>query len=241
MAKISSYPTAQPDGSDILIGTDIQTGQTRNFSVDALTTYNANAYLKQISWEFIVNEPDSGVTDGKLFFNGYGGNGTNFIDITTIDINVKMPNATNAFPYLEYLLTDNPVDDKHKPAGNYIKFSDRHNLGSFGIYKFNSITPVAGDIYRLDLTPSNESVGKIYNKNLYAIEIDPIKTMGQTFVFIQTLSSATWNITHNLDTFPSVTVVDSFNTTVQGSVEYLDKNNITITFSAPFSGKAYLN
>ena len=46
---------------------------------------------------------------------------------------------------------------------------------------------------------------------------------------------------HNLDKYPSVTVVDSGGTVVVGSIDYNDKNNCTCTFSAPFSGQAYLN
>lgn len=241
MAKISSYPTAQPDGSDILIGTDIQTGQTRNFSVDALTTYNANAYLKQISWQFIIAEPDSGVTDGKIYFDGYGGNGTNFADITEILINTTMENKTDAFPYLDYLLTDDPHDPKHTPHQNYIKLSDRHNLGVFGVYKFDAITQVSGTVYRMSLTPSSESVGKIYNKNLYSIDIDPIKNLETTFIFTQSTPSAVWEVTHNMDSYPAVTVVNNNDVVMYGEIEYLSKNKIKLIFSGGFSGKAYLN
>ena len=229
MAKISSYPTAKPDGSDILIGTDVQTGQTRNFSIDALTTYSVDSYLKQISWEFIVNEPDPLVLDGKIFFNGYGGGGTNFSDITTIDLSVKMPNATDALPYLEYLI------------GDEIKFADRHNLGSFGIFTFNSITQVQGDIYRLDLTPSSSSVGRLNNKALYAIDVDFVSGSDKTFIFEQALPASTWIINHDLKKFPSVTVVDSANSTVEGGITYNNENQLTLTFTATFSGKAYLN
>jgi hypothetical protein len=38
-----------------------------------------------------------------------------------------------------------------------------------------------------------------------------------------------------------VTVKDSAGSTVIGEVEYVDLNNITITFSGAFSGEAYLN
>jgi hypothetical protein len=57
----------------------------------------------------------------------------------------------------------------------------------------------------------------------------------------QILSSEIWNINHNLDKYPSVTVVDSAETVVYGSIEYIDKNNLKIIFSAEFAGKAYLN
>ena len=57
----------------------------------------------------------------------------------------------------------------------------------------------------------------------------------------QTSSLSTWSITHNLGKFPSVTVVDSANTVVVGEIEMININEIEITFSAGFSGKAYLN
>jgi len=50
-----------------------------------------------------------------------------------------------------------------------------------------------------------------------------------------------WTITHNLGKFPSVTVVDSANSVVVGDVDYTNSNILTITFSAAFSGCAFLN
>ena len=61
------------------------------------------------------------------------------------------------------------------------------------------------------------------------------------FIFTQVIPSATWNITHNLGKFCSVTVVNTSNEIVVGNVTYVNDNSLTITFSAPFSGKAYLN
>ena len=62
-----------------------------------------------------------------------------------------------------------------------------------------------------------------------------------TFVFSQNTPSNTWVIVHGLGKFPSVTVVDSGNTVVVGNVSYDSPNQVTITFEATFSGKAYLN
>ena len=63
----------------------------------------------------------------------------------------------------------------------------------------------------------------------------------KTFVYSQLSASNKWIINHNLDKFPSVTVVDSAGTVVFGNVVYIDKNQLTIDFSSEFSGKAYLN
>lgn len=61
------------------------------------------------------------------------------------------------------------------------------------------------------------------------------------YQFTQTVATATWEITHGLSKFPSVTVIDSANNVVVGEIEYLDSNRLIITFNGPFKGKAYLN
>ena len=67
-----------------------------------------------------------------------------------------------------------------------------------------------------------------------------------TFTHNQNTTSNTWVITHNLGRFPSVTVVDSGNSIVQGTVVYNSNKQLTITFfsgsqALAFQGKAYLN
>jgi uncharacterized protein YndB with AHSA1/START domain len=53
-------------------------------------------------------------------------------------------------------------------------------------------------------------------------------------------AATTWTITHTLGGRPSVTVVDSTGTTVVGDVQYNSDTQVTVTFSAAFSGSAYL-
>ena len=62
-----------------------------------------------------------------------------------------------------------------------------------------------------------------------------------TFTFCQDAPLSVWTITHNLGKFPSVTVVDSGNSTVIGDVDYTNSNILTVTFASAFSGCAYLN
>ena len=63
----------------------------------------------------------------------------------------------------------------------------------------------------------------------------------KSFVYVQATSSDIWEITHNLNKYPAVTVVDSGGSVVIGEIVYIDKNNIRITFASAFSGKAYFN
>lgn len=62
-----------------------------------------------------------------------------------------------------------------------------------------------------------------------------------TFVYTQGVPASTWYIEHNLGKNPSITVVDSANSVVQGDYEYNDINHCTLKFEYPFTGKAFLN
>ena len=62
-----------------------------------------------------------------------------------------------------------------------------------------------------------------------------------SYVHNQAVSSNNWPIAHNLGWYPNITVVDSAGSIVEGHIDYDDENNITLTFSAAFSGKAYLS
>ena len=67
-----------------------------------------------------------------------------------------------------------------------------------------------------------------------------------TYTHNQTSTSNTWVVTHNLNRFPSVTVVDSAGSIVVGTVVYNSNKQLTITFfsggsALAFQGKAYLN
>lgn len=57
----------------------------------------------------------------------------------------------------------------------------------------------------------------------------------------QNTTSNTWIINHNLGFYPNVTVVDSGGTIVEGEIAYTTRNSLTTTFSAAFSGHAYLS
>ena len=62
-----------------------------------------------------------------------------------------------------------------------------------------------------------------------------------SYVHTQSVASNTWTITHGLQFIPSITVVDSAGTVVEGSYNYPDANTVVASFSGAFSGKAYLS
>lgn len=61
------------------------------------------------------------------------------------------------------------------------------------------------------------------------------------YVHTQSDPSSTWSVNHNLNKYPAVSIVDTAGTEVEGNVTHTGPNGLTITFSAPFSGKAYIN
>lgn len=50
-----------------------------------------------------------------------------------------------------------------------------------------------------------------------------------------------WPINHNLGRYPSTTVVDTAEEVLIADIEYVDSNNILVTFGSPTAGTAYLN
>ncbi len=64
---------------------------------------------------------------------------------------------------------------------------------------------------------------------------------GQRYVHTQVSPLSVWLVQHDLNSFPSVTIVDSGGSVVMGDIKYNSSNEIEITFSAEFSGKAYVS
>jgi len=63
----------------------------------------------------------------------------------------------------------------------------------------------------------------------------------ENYIHDQIMSSSVWTINHTLNKFPSINIVDSAGSLVVGDVEYVNLSQIVVTFTAPFSGIAYLN
>ena len=231
MSKISSYPSKPIlEGSDILIGTSAENGQTKNFSVQALSNYAINVWLSAISWKFVILEPDPIIRElGSISFENFEGQSTPWANITKLFINTSMPNGTASINYLSRLI------------GKNIILGDRNNLDGYGVFQFDSLTQEDGSVYSMSLTYLSGS-GVIKALHYYGIQIDVDAIEGdKNYVFSQAVASATWTVQHNLNKFPSCTMVLSTGQQGYGDVTFIDQNNLTITFASAESGKAYIN
>lgn len=57
----------------------------------------------------------------------------------------------------------------------------------------------------------------------------------------QAVAASVWTIDHDMHKYPAVLVKDSAGDTVDGDIDYPSTDQVVLTFSAPFSGTAYLN
>ena len=99
--------------------------------------------------------------------------------------------------------------------------------------KFDGYTPQRGVDYWTE-----EDITEI---KAYIDQNSVVNGNDKHYSHTQNIASAVWEITHNLGKHPSVSVVDSANSAVIGEVRYINENQLTVSFSGAFSGKAFLN
>jgi len=117
----------------------------------------------------------------------------------------------------------------------------------------NVVTSVdTSDTAFIDMTPTTPTSGNVQITASLSATGTPDNTKflrgdnvwaraNETYTFVQAGASAVWTVQHNLDKFPSVTMVLSTGQKGYGDIVYIDENNLTITFASAESGKAYMN
>lgn len=187
------------------------------FSVDLPTTDNALLYPK--GWAYDVRVKLYGVKPQRFFAILPIGDGTP-VDIRD---NVSLAD-TNVSPVRSSTGARGPAG----PRGPGTLISDGLPESTDGF---------DGDIY------IDSEDGSFYGPKVNGEwPEDPTYVLSATKrkVHLQGMASSVWSITHDLGGRPSVTVVDSAGTVVIGEIGYNSDTEVTITFTAPFSGAAYL-
>lgn len=72
-------------------------------------------------------------------------------------------------------------------------------------------------------------------------KIKKCQEVDKNYLHIQDVPAQTWYVEHNLQKYPSVTVMLPTGQVGYGDVVHIDKNNLTITFTGDESGKASIN
>lgn len=136
-----------------------------------------------------------------------------------------------------YYPTNDPTCDYQPPWADMNKYRVRRchsgptGIGMSYVGQNNSTNLIevnaGGCITRININPAIN----ITNNN------------NSSFVFTQDCAQPqlTWNINHNLNIVPNVWTVDCNGLNIDGTLTVVDNNNISITFSTPVAGKAYLS
>jgi hypothetical protein len=227
MARISSYPRdREVQDQDAWIGTESSNRLTRNFTAQAVADYLNIKGKISISGQMVFKFSDVPTLEGE--FTGPV-DGSALTAITTMQISGIDSSGQNTVAFMQYLV------------GNDILISEQNNIDEFGHFKITGYT-LNGTVYTLNLTNiggnGNLDLNKYYDFATFTISTG---IGDKTFVFTQGVPALVWTIQHDLNKFPSVSVVDTANTGVLSQIDYIDNNNITITNTAQFAGKAYLN
>tara|TARA_R110000851_G_scaffold13497_1_gene46121 strand:- start:57 stop:737 length:681 start_codon:yes stop_codon:yes gene_type:complete len=226
MARINSYPRdLEVQDQDAWIGTESSNRQTKNFTAASVAKYLNIKGKISISAQMVFQFTD-GTPPPPGKFSGPT-NGSPIANITTMEISGADASGQNTVEFMEYLV------------GNNILISEQNNISLFGHYTIDSYT-LNGTAYTLNLTNIGGNGNLDINK-FYDFAVFTLSSPDKTFEFDQGQPALVWTIQHNLNKFPSVSVVDTANTVVNSQVNYIDKNNITINNTAQFAGKAYLN
>jgi len=234
MAIINSYPNDKDiQDKDAWIGTDSYNRQTRQYTAEAVAKYlNIKGKVSiggQMNYQFVDTARDK---SGSMAFDAGGGDGTLFSAIQELTISIRDLEGQTVTAFMSYLV------------GEEILISDQADIQMFGHYRIDSyiVDTVNAGFYTLTIAFLGGN-GNIYKDHYYDVVNFslPASAADKTFTFVQAVPAMVWNITHTLDKFPSISVIDSGDTIVNGSYTYIDDNNITLNFSAPFAGKAYLN
>lgn len=237
MARIDTYAIDNNVTSqDKWIGTDSAGSITKNFTPEGVANWinasNAVGVAGQVNFKF-QSDLTYGRASGTVSFDAGGGNLTNFSDVTTMKFS-KYGSSTNiAINFLNTL-----VDE-------YVLLCNTDDINNFGIYKITAITPDLGAPEFYDITFTLiASNGNLESEEYYSIIAWPYnkgETNDKYYVHDQNNASAVWNVTHNLEKYPSVSVTLSTGQQGLAAVSYINNNSLTITLQAPESGKAHLN
>ena len=228
MARISSYPydiTIQD--TDAWVGSDSVSRSTKQYTALAVANYlNIKGKISisaQMVFKYVDGNPDAGDFSGPV-------DGSAMTAITTMQLSTADVSGQDVIAFMNYLV------------GSHILISEQNEISTFGHFLIDNYTASTAGFYTLNLTNigGNGNVSDLIYYD-FAVFTPSALVSDKNFVFSQNVASATWNVQHNLDKFPSCTMVLSTGQQGFGDVTFIDENNLTITFASAETGKAYIN
>lgn len=108
------------------------------------------------------------------------------------------------------------------------------------------IQKIKKEIDRPLVEKSTLSAGNIPTTTSQLVNDSGFVTLNQipqasTYIYTQIAPAQIWTIVHNLGRYPPVLIVDSAGTVVLGNITYVSNQEVQVSFTAAFAGKAFIN
>ena len=239
MTKIKIYPIdTNINGSDKWIGSDANSNnRTKNFTVSGISDYfnttRSINLVNSLSFKYDTLNVGASRSSGTFSFVSEVGPSVNFSSISKLVFSKNTSNGKYIVDLMDFFV------------GNIVVITKADEPNLFGIFKVISYDQrlAEPDFYDVEFEFLHGN-GSLSEDDFYFVSLLQFYTLedkDKNYVHNQMSASSIWSVQHSLNKYPSVSVVDSGNNMVVGDVEYIDENNLTITFNASFSGKAYIN
>lgn len=228
MARISTYQRdTVVTKNDKVIGTDSSGSITKNFKLEDIAGFLRNTNAVGIATQFNFKFVDSLRDVQTISFDPIA-SGDTFDNVTSFVLSKFDANNNNVSEYLKTYGSKQIV---------IVRLDDYSN---FGLFDVASVVdhPTLSDYLTVTVTNRTNQGSFIADKH-YGLAI--FAEGDKHYAHTQGSASATWEVAHNLNKFPSVTVVLSTGQKGYADVTYTDSNNLTITFTGAETGKAYMN
>lgn len=233
MARISKYQFDQTvTKEDFVIGSDGQTKKTRNYKIEDLANFLGTQDVilgNKFSYIYDQQSAFANLQPGRISFNNRNITNTPFSGISSIYLNKYNNSGNDVYALLQ----------KVRDTDSVLKLYNSINNTQFGMYKVQAVNILQNDVISLSVDARIES-GTITGGEIVLIEPN-FTVLNATYEHTQIIASNTWVVLHNLNKWPSVTIVDDGDNVIIGDIEYINENELLITFAHPVSGRAYLN
>jgi len=228
MARISTYQRdTVVTKNDKVIGTDSSGSITKNFKLEDIAGFFSSTNAIGIATQFNFKFVTSNRSVQTISFDPLAA-GDTFDNVTSFVLSKFDAENNNISEYLKTYASKQIV---------IVRLDDYSNFGLFDVASVVDHTSLSD---YLTVTVTNRTnQGSFIADKYYGLAI--FAEGDKHYTHNQGSASATWNVTHNLNKFPSVSVVLSTGQKGYGDVTYTDANNLTVSFAAAESGKAYIN
>ena len=237
MTKIKRYAIdTEVTGSDKWIGSDGGAmNRTRNFTPVGLSDFLNKSRMIQmpnaLTFKYDTVEVGDDRATGSISFSTEVGPIVSLSSISSFMVHQRTSKGRVSVSFFQGFLN------------NIFLVQKTNDPDHFGIFKMTSYSQNINEPSFYDVECEFiQGHGSIEEDEDYFVSLLQIDVLSDKHLAVNQIAALpTWTIVHNLNKFPSVTIVDSSDNIVVGDVVYINKNELKINFTSTFSGKAYLN